>query len=42
MRDYCIYTMFMALNGIAEAYIYSRADAAILRKLQYTLLFTSA
>jgi hypothetical protein len=33
MRAYCIYTFFMALNGIAEAYIYAKADQAILRKL---------
>ena len=31
----------MALNGIAEAYIYAKADAPTLRKLQKTLFATS-
>jgi hypothetical protein len=41
MRAYCIYTFFMAMNGVAEAYIYARADKPTLRKLQITLFGTS-
>ena len=26
MRGYCVYTLFMGLNGIIEAYAYARAD----------------
>jgi hypothetical protein len=33
MTAYCVYTCFMALNGVAEAYIYAKADKEILRKL---------
>jgi len=41
MRAYCIYTFFMAMNGVAEAYIYARADKKTLRKLQISLFLTS-
>lgn len=33
MRFYCLYTFFMALNGITEAYAYSKANSVILKKL---------
>jgi O-antigen/teichoic acid export membrane protein len=41
MRAYCLYTCFMAINGVSEAYIYAKADKATLRKLQITLFLTS-
>ena len=33
MHCYCVYCLFMALNGITEAYIYAKANEKILRKL---------
>lgn len=41
MRAYCLYTCFMAINGVSEAYIYAKADKGTLRKLQITLFLTS-
>ena len=41
MRAYCIYTFFMAVNGITEAYIYAKAEKDVLRRLQQGLLLTS-
>ena len=41
MRAYCIYTMFMALNGVVEAYAYATADSRVLKKLQNSLILIS-
>jgi O-antigen/teichoic acid export membrane protein len=41
MRAYCVYTCFMAINGVSEAFIYAKADKKTLRKLQITLFLTS-
>ncbi|CDW81920.1 rft1 family protein [Stylonychia lemnae] len=41
MQAYCIYTFFMALNGVTEAYIYAKAHSEMMRKLQTGLVITS-
>lgn len=33
MRNYCIYCLFMAVNGIVESYAYSKSDHKTIRKL---------
>jgi len=41
MRAYCVYLMFMAMNGMAEAFAYGLANQTVLNKLQAMLVFNS-
>lgn len=41
MQGYCIYLMFMSLNGMAEAFAYGLANSTVLSKLQGMLMFNS-
>ena len=41
MRAYCVYLMFMAVNGMAEAFAYGLANQSVLNKLQGMLVFNS-
>eukprot|EP00347_Sterkiella_histriomuscorum_P023319 403335106 len=41
MIAYCIYTLFMAINGVTEAFTYAKASSQVLRQLQKGLVLTS-
>ena len=41
MQSYCIYLMFMASNGMSEAFAYGLANDTVLNKLQNLLIFNS-
>ena len=41
MKAYCIYLMFMSLNGMSEAFAYGLANQKVLNQLQGLLFFNS-
>lgn len=41
MKAYCVYLMFMALNGMSEAFAYGIANKEVLQKLKGLLFFNS-
>ena len=41
LEAYCLYCVFMALNGISEAYAFSKGDEQTLKKLRWLMLVNS-
>ena len=41
LEAYCLYCVFMALNGISEAYAFSKGSEATLQKLRWIMVVNS-
>ena len=41
MQSYCVYLLFMSMNGMSEAFAYGLATPHIIKKLQGMLVFNS-
>lgn len=41
LQAYCLYCVFMALNGISEAYAFSKGTEATLKKLRWLMVVNS-
>ena len=41
LQAYCLYCVFMALNGIAEAFAFSKGDEGTLKRLRWLMVVNS-
>ena len=41
LKAYCVYCFFMAMNGIAEAYVFAKGDSETLKTLRQLMMVNS-